>query len=578
MKLVTTRNKNGDEHYYVSHSFINDKGKSTSKTVRKLGTLFALQEELGLDKAGVIAWCKEQVKLDTKKYDEENKACSITVSPTKKIDSDKTNCYSVGYLILQSIYYKLRLPNTCRRIKRNTKCEYDLNAILKDLIYARVLQPCSKLSTYKACQSFIEKPNYELHDIYRALSLLAENLYDIQSDVYKNSNFINKRNTAVLYYDCTNYYFEIEQEAGMRKYGKSKEHRPNPIVQMGLFMDYDGIPLGFDLFSGNENEQPSLKNIQTQIMKDYDINHFVVCTDAGLGSMANREFNNLNGRAFITTQSLKKLDAKSKKWLFEESIWKKLGTDEEFKIEDIQELHKLPDAVYYKEQPYKNDKITNHKLIVTYSTKYARYQKKIRDQQVNRANKIIDSGVKISKGRSNQNSPMQYISVVNCTEDGEVADQERANINNELIDEAATYDGLYGICTNLEDDVKNIIGVSERRWEIEECFRIMKTDFEARPVYLSRDDRIKAHFMTCVLALIFLRVIEKQLDYKYTAPEIIRTLRDMKVHKIEGLGYMPIFTRTKLTDDLLRIYELDLDYEVIKNKKMREIIKKSKEI
>lgn len=310
MKVTTTKSKNA-ESFYITQSYINQKGVSTSKIIRKLGTLARLSEELHTDRDGVLAWAKEQAALETKKYKEETEAKTVLIPfhADRQLDYDTQRFYTGGYLFLQSVYYKLKLDQVCRKIRLRHKFDYDLNAILSDLIYTRILAPCSKRSSYQEAKKFLEQPEYQLHDIYRALSVLSEECDFIQAEAYKNSSFVTARNDHVLYYDCTNYYFEIEQEDGSKKYGKSKEHRPNPIIQMGMFVDGDGIPLAFSLFPGNQNEQPSLKPLEKKVLEEFNCRKFIYCSDAGLGSEKNREFNHAGDRAFIVTQSIRKLDA-----------------------------------------------------------------------------------------------------------------------------------------------------------------------------------------------------------------------------------------------------------------------------
>lgn len=289
MRVTTTKSKT-DESFYINYAFINEKGKSTSRIYKKLGKLSELSKELNTDRDGVMAWAKEQARIETEKYKKENESVSIALNPNIPIKKDQQNTFNCGYLFLQSIYYSLHLDNICRNIKNRHDYEYDLNAILADLIYARFLNPTSKLSSFKYRHSLLEQPTYHLHDIYRALTVLAEESDYIQAELYRNSNYIHKRNTRVLYYDCTNYYFEIEQERGDAKYGKNKENRPNPIVGMGLFMDADGFPLSFDLFPGNQNEQLTLKGHEHKVINDFECSQFVYCSDSGLGSKEKPSF------------------------------------------------------------------------------------------------------------------------------------------------------------------------------------------------------------------------------------------------------------------------------------------------
>ena len=401
----------------------------------------------------------------------------------------------------------------------------------------------------------------------------------IQSELYKNSNEYIQRNNKILYYDCTNYYFEIEQEDGLKQYGKSKENRPNPIVQMGLFMDGNGIPLAFSITPGNTNEQLTLQPLEEKIIKDFEFAEFVVCTDAGLASKSNRKFNNTKKRKFVTTQSLKKL----KEYLKTEALdltkgWhlpnetktyniSKLRTDKEL-------IKKYKNTIFYKERWINEDGL-EQRLIVTYSVKYQEYQRNIRNNQISRALKIIESNPNKLK-KSKQNDPKRFIKTTNVTNDGELADKSVYQIDQNLIDEEAKYDGLYAVCTNLEDSVEDIINLNHRRWEIEESFRIMKTDFKSRPVYHKRDEMIKGHFLTCYLALVIYRFLEKKLDEKYTAPEIIETLRNMEVKLEDNDNYTPNYIRTDLTDDLHDKFGFRTDFEVSNIKNLKKIFKQTK--
>ena len=574
MKLTISKSKNS-ESFYISKSYIDNTGKSTTTTVRKLGTLSELLKEHGPTRDDVVAWCRSEVAAETEKYKQARKAKSVQVvfHADRELDYDQQKLFDGGYLFPQSVYYKLQLDKICKKIKQRHKYEYDLNAILSDLTYNRILDPRSKLSAYKAAQSYLEAPSYEIHDVYRALSVLAEESDFIQSEVYKNTNYFGKRNDKILYYDCSNFYFEIEQEDGNKKYGKSKEHRPNPIVQMGLFIDGDGIPLAFSIFAGNQNEQKSLKPLETKILQDFGHDKFIYCSDAGLGSTENRKFNHLGERAFIVTQSIKKLDKENKELALSKDGFKRLSDNKKVSASEMEKDDS--DELYYKEIPYISGNI-DQLLIVTYSPKYAAYQKAIREAQVERANAMINKGT-LKKNRKNPNDPARFIGKDACTKDGEVADIHYYLDETKIADEAK-YDGLYAVCTDLiDDDVKDILKVSEGRWQIEECFRIMKTDFSARPVYIRRDDRIKAHFLICFLGLLIYRLLEKQLGSKYTCEEILNKLKTIKFADIKGQGYMPTYVRDKLTDDLHKTCVFKTDYEFITKADMRTIEKNSKQ-
>lgn len=572
MRVTTSKSKNA-ESFYISKGYVNDKGVSTSVIIRKLGTLKDLLPEHGPTRDDVMVWAKEQARIETLKYkrEKEEKQIKLTFHADRPLDYDKQIFYRGGYLFLQSIYYQLQINTICRKLKQKHKFKYDINAILSDLIYARILEPCSKRSSYKAASEFLEKPSYKLHDVYRALDVLGAECDLIQAELYKNSHFLGARNDKVLYYDCSNYYFEIEQEDGNKKYGKSKEHRPNPIIQMGLFMDGDGIPLAFSTFAGNANEQTSLKPLEKKILGEFGCQKFIYCSDAGLGSESIREYNHMGERAYIVTQSIKKLKKEEKEWALDPQGFKKVSDNTPV---DITKLDSSDKGLYYKDEPYTTKKL-HQRLIITYSPKYAAYQRIIRDKQVERAQKMLDSG-NTKKNRKNPNDPARFIEKTAVTPEGEAADIKYSLDENKIAEETL-YDGLYAVCTDLLDDnVADILKVSEGRWQIEECFRIMKTDFSARPVYLQDENRIQAHFLICFLALTIYRFLEKKMDLKYTCEELLETLKAINFAEIQEQGYIPLYKREAITDNLHEACGFRTDYQFITKSKMRTIQKKSK--
>lgn len=572
MRVTTSKSKNA-ESFYISKGYVNDKGVSTSVIIRKLGTLKDLLPEHGPTRDDVMVWAKEQARIETLKYkrEKEEKQIKLTFHADRPLDYDKQVFYRGGYLFLQSIYYQLQINKICRKLKQKHKFKYDINAILSDMIYARILEPRSKRSSYKAASEFLEKPSYKLHDVYRALDVLGAECDLIQAELYKNSHFLGARNDKVLYYDCSNYYFEIEQEDENKKYGKSKEHRPNPIIQMGLFMDGDGIPLAFSTFAGNANEQTSLKPLEKKILGEFGCQKFIYCSDAGLGSESIREYNHMGERAYIVTQSIKKLKKEEKEWALDPQGFKKVSDDTPV---DITKLNSNDKGLYYKDEPYTTKKL-HQRLIITYSPKYAAYQRTIRDKQVERAQKMLDSG-NTKKNRKNPNDPARFIEKTAVTPEGEAADIKYSLDENKITEETL-YDGLYAVCTDLLDDnVADILKVSEGRWQIEECFRIMKTDFSARPVYLQDENRIQAHFLICFLALTIYRFLEKKMDLKYTCEELLETLKAINFAEIQEQGYIPLYKREAITDDLHEACGFRTDYQFITKSKMRTIQKKSK--
>lgn len=575
MRLNKTKSKN-KEHYSIIQD-VKVNGKRTTKVYENIGNFDKLK--LRARDEEPLEWLKNYVAELNKKHKEESLPVIIRKSPNKLIDKNVPNSFNVGYLFLQNIYYKLKLNKICDEITEQYQFKFDLNDILSKLVYSRIIYPASKLKTLELSKKFMEQPNFEYQHIERALPIICENMDFIQAELYKNSKAYMKRNDKILYYDCTNYYFEIEEENGLKQYGKSKENRPNPIVQMGLFMDGDGIPLAFGITPGNTNEQITLKPLEEKIIEDFKLSEFIVCTDAGLASKANRVFNNEKDKKFITTQSIKKLKAHLK----EEALdltkgWHLPNDPKNYNISNLRTdenlIKKSKDKVFYKER-WINEGGLPQRLIVTFSVKYQEYQKNIRNNQINRALKIIESKPEKLK-KPNQNDPKRFIKTTNVTNDGELADKSIFEINKKLIEEEARYDGLYAVCTNLDDDVEDIIKLNHRRWEIEESFRIMKTDFKSRPVYHTRDEMIKAHFLTCYLALVLYRYLEKNLNEEFTAPEIIETLRDMEV-KMEGSdSYIPNYIRTDLTDALHEKFGFRTDYEVMNIKNFKKIFKDTK--
>ncbi len=568
MKLTCSKSKNAAT-YYIQKS-VRMGNKTTSKMVERLGSIEEIKARCG--DADPIEWAKEYVKKLTMEERESRQGVLIKHSASKLIDKDVPRSANVGYLFLQDIYYSLGLHKICSEISERYKYNYNLNDILSLLVYSRIIAPGSKRSSLRQAQDFLEKPKCELHQIYRGLEILSKENDFFQSQLYKNSEKVFERNKGILYYDCTNYYFEIEEEDDFRKYGVSKEHRPNPIVQMGLFMDADGIPLSFSIFNGNENEQPSMTPLEKKILSNYGINRFVVCTDAGLSSTDNRKFNNIGNRKFVTTQSIKKLKGFLQNFCLSDEGWHLEGSKKSYKLSELDEDADY-EKTFYKERWIKEDDLEQH-LIVTYSLKYKKYQQAIRERQIERARKFVDKPAKLNKKKAND--PKRFVIQDHCTNDGEAASKTVTVLDESQIALEEKYDGFYAVCTNLEDNAPAIVRINQRRWEIEECFRIMKSEFKARPVYLSRKDRITAHFMTCFTALIIYRILEKKLEDNYTCEEIINTLKSMNMLICPGDGYVPEYTRTDLTDSLHEAFGFRTDYEIVSQRNMKKICNSTK--
>lgn len=576
MRLKVSKSKNAAS-FYVIKSVYNPKTQSnTSKIVEKLGTEAELRKKLeGRDP---YEWANEYIAELNQKEKVNKRKVIVECSQFKLIGKDTQHAFNGGYLFLQQLYHQLGLHKISKDITSRHKFTFDLNAILSRLVYGRILFPSSKLNTFEESKRLLEQPTFDLQHIYRALGIIADESDFIQAELYKNSLSISKRNDHILYYDCTNYFFEIEQEDGIKQYGFSKEHKPNPIVEMGLFMDGDGIPLAFNIHSGNTNEQITLRPLEKQIIHDFKLSKFVVCTDAGLSSTDNRKFNDIGGRSFITTQSIKKLKKHLKDWALAPEGWIHSSSGKSFDIRIFDKDQRLYEAfknvTFYKERWIKEDGL-EQKLIVTYSLKYRDYQQQIRTRQLERAVKLISSNPK-SIDKKRQNDYKRFICATKVTNDGEVAEKAVYSLDEKAIAKEAMYDGFYAVCTNLEEEVSTIAKINHQRWEIEECFRIMKSEFKARPVFLRRDDRIKAHFTTCFLALVLYRYLEKKLDNKFTTNEIINQLKDMNFHAIPGEGYMPIYTRTDFTDALHEAFGFRTDYQIVSNREMKKIYKNTK--
>ena len=576
MYVSITGNK-GNQDVYIKQSYRKDNGKTSSRIYKKLGKYNTLLEQFSGNEKELMNWAKKEAEKETLAYNQQKEKVSLSLSPLARIPFDEERVFNIGYLFLQKICSELRIDNICRNIRNHHKFAYDFQAILTDLIYTRILAPSSKLSSYKYCHSLLEPPKYSLQDLYRALSVLAEESDFIQEELYKNSNFIHPRNSKILYYDCTNYYFEIEAEDDIKKYGKSKEHRPNPIVTMGLFMDADGIPLAFDIFPGNQNEQLTLKPIEKKVIKDFNCSEFIFCSDAGLGGKSNRFLNSFGDRSYVITYSLKKMKKEERDLALLPTQFKVPGSNKLIDLRTLDESDpEVYNTIYYKEYPLVTGDM-DETVIITYSPKYKAYQSKIRNAQIDRAEKMIQSSDKTRKGKGS-NDPARFIQRTAVTEDGEIAQKSIYQLDEAKILEESMYDGFYAVVTNLEGDIRELININKQRWEIEENFRIMKSEFEARPVFVRRGDRIKAHFLTCFISLLVYRLLEKKLGEEFTCSQILETLRTMNVTLLsKDSGYIPSYKRTKITDKLHNSFGFRTDYEFIRKSTMRTIIKETKQ-
>ena len=563
-------------YLYAVKGYRDDRGVSTSKIVKKFGTVEELKDKLNGEEP--VEWAQGQVSQMTALEQAENREILVKYKPSVLLKRNEQRSFNGGYLFLQNIYHELGLDKVCEKISGKHKFDFDLDRIFSRLIYTRIMYPGSKRSSLEESMRYIEQPTSELHEIYRALSVLSQESDMIQSQVYKNSLKVIPRKTGVIYYDVTNYYFESEQESGLRQYGMSKEHRPNPIVQMGLFMDMDGMPLAFSINQGNTSEQLTMRPLEQKLNDHFKISKLVVCTDAGLSSYDNRKFNDVGERAFITVQSLKKLKEHLQEWSLETEGWHKKGTDQVFDISRLdEEDEQIYNATFYKSR-WINENDLEQKLIVTYSPKYRDYLRYVRDRQVERARNAIGKGTaKLSGKRSTDYR--RFISQTNYTPDGEVAPMTNHTLDKEMIEQEERFDGYYGLCTNLSDEDQVILKYNGYRWKVEDCFRVMKTDFVARPVFLQRDDRIKAHFLTCFLALLIMRILERKVNragHKFSVREICSTLAGMDFCSVPAEGFVPAYTRTTLTDHLHGSAGFRTDAQIITKQTMRKIIASTK--
>lgn len=575
MRLNIIKSPNATSYYVIKDYKKN--GKRSTKVVEKLGTRADLLQKCGdLDP---VAWANAYIEELNRKEKENEFEYVAKYSSAKRLVKDKQRLFKGGCLFVQSLYFQLGLPKICQQIAKDYKITFNLSDILNMLVSTRILDPSSKRSSLASAQDYLEKPDFPLHHIYRALEVFAQNSDFLQAELYRNSKKLAKRNDKILYYDCTNYYFEIVAEEGLKQYGIGKDHKPNPIVQMGLFMDADGLPLAFRLFNGNENEQPSLKPLEEKILKDFNLSKFVVCTDAGLSSYENRLYNSLGNRAYIVTQSVKKLKGFLIDWTLDPKGWQLKGSDDLYDLSEIdQEDDDELKKTYYKSR-WINENDLEQQLIVTFSLKYKRYQQDLRAKQVERAKKKI--GKPSSLGRKKATDPARFIQRCSVTEEGEVAEQDVYYLDTDAIAEEAKYDGFYGICTNLNDDPLDILAVNRGRWEIESMFRIMKSELKARPVYLRRDDRIQAHFLTCFIALLVYRILAKKIQTQLpenppSGEMIVKALSQMDFLEKEGDGFIPTYTRTDITDALHETFGFRTDLELLPNKEMRKIVNLTK--
>ncbi len=587
---------------YVLKSFRDKTGKSTTKRVETLGSEEEIEKKYGCPDG--LAWAKEYVARLNEDEKLGKEKVTVELSPTERIVQGEQVSYNCGDLLLLPLYNALGLPQMCREIVSGTKVKYNLNEILETLVMLRILCPCSKLGSYIMGKKRMRKMTSDIGDVYRALSLLSPHIDDIQSAVWENSQKIIKRNTRVIYYDCTNYYFEIEgndpygvdprhprRPEGIRRRGKSKEHRPNPIVQMGLLMDADGIPLSFIIFPGNESEQPSLKRIEEMVADKFGLNEFIISTDAGLSSEDNRRYNMTEGREYIAVQSLPKLPEKDQDMALSPKGWRIAFRDrglgpicpddpgrDTFNLDEI-DLEAERHTKFYKEIIVdkhiggRKKTARPERVIVTYCHHFALYLRHKREERIAAAEKIIRK--RQVKSRQSQQDPRQYVSTAYVTKDGEVAEHVSMSLDTKAIENESRFDGFYAYGTSLDDDAVDVLRARSFHHEIEHLFRTTKSFLEARPVYLQRSDRIRTHFLICFLSMVIIKILQKQMNMpNLSIDRFIGTIRDFKLGYIRGAGYIPLFERTEITDRLQEINNICIDTQVVKPKSINAMYRK----
>ena len=612
--------KSKNPTYFIQHGFRNG-AKTSTKNVHRIGK----HDELLAISPDPLEYARKKVEEFNKDYKEGKVELSIKIDFDEKLPAtenaaSKSTLLNIGYFALQKIYQDLGLRAFFHDVQENLKVTYDCNTINRFLTYARVLDPKSKHGTFDELDSYYEKPSFGYQHILRYMDVLHDNYDSYLERLFETSNKVVKRDTSVCYFDCTNYYFETEEEdndyvdavtgefiKGLRKYGVSKEHRPNPIVQMGLFMDGQGIPISMCVNSGSDNEQKCAVPLEKKIVRMFGGKPFIYCADAGLGSLNIRKFNSMGGRAFIVTQSIKKLSGTLQAAVFNDCDYKLLSDDARISVEFMKsfdrfdkDFRQLYDDVAYKvviadkaidvglteEKVYQNGNTRNVKsmallkqrVIITFSRKVMEYQRHIRNRQIERATKILmEKNVEdVKKG---PHDVTRFIKRASIGKNGEKA-SDHYYIDQSVIDNEEKYDGYYAVATNLDDEAKGILEINSQRFKIEDCFRIMKTNFSARPIFHSKRKRIVAHFLICYTALLIYRLLEVKLDQygeHFTTDEILVTLRNMNVMNMQDLYYASAYTSSRVCTALNGLFDLGLDKKNYQpkdlNKKIKNLLK-----
>lgn len=600
-RIKTSTSKNSKNYSIIEDYYRN--GKRTTKVVEYIGTQAKITELAQTDNLTIDTWLQNYLNRYKEKQNISTELQEVIIKKyaNRLIPRDTLQQFNVGYLFLKDIYYSLKIDKIVKEISKKYKFEFDLNEVLSNLVFSRIIYPSSKLKTYELSKNFIETPMYNLENIYRGLTYLNIEMDFIQKEIYNNSKLVIDRNTRIMYFDCTNYYFDINEETELQKYGKGKDGKAKPLVGMGLFMDGNGLPIAMNIYPGNENETKHLIPLQEKMENDFELinKQTIICTDAAMCTDEIKQFNIKDGKAFVITQSIKKLKEEYKKEIFKDSDWRIIGDlSKTYKLSEIlsdDELSKKHyETIFYKIVPTETAHVVQD-LIVTFQIKYRDYLRNVRNGQIERANKKIGSTNKGDKIKLSVNPNdfrrliKEEVSDFKKTKKKKTNGTNSLNANNEKttyyysysinqdkVKDEEKYDGYYGITTNLNGNIEDILKISKNRWEIEESFRILKTDFDSGTVHLSREDRIKAHFLTCFISLLIYRILENKLDYKYTNTQIIEKLKEMNMYEEKGTGYSPAYTRTDLTDNLHEVFGFRTDYEIINYENFKKIFIKVK--
>lgn len=594
VRLRATISKN-IKYYSIIEDYYRN-GKRTTKTLVTLGNDKKIADLALKENIDVETYLNNCLDIYKNSHLNETEEIIIKKYSNRIIPKNVNNNFNVGYLFLKSIYHSLKINKIVKEISEKYKFEFDLNEVLSNLVFSRIIYPSSKLKTYELSKSFIETPKYNLENIYRGLTYLNTEMDFIQKEIYNNSKLIIDRNTRIMYFDCTNYYFDINEENDFQKYGKGKDGKSKPLVGMGLFMDGNGLPIAMNIYPGSDSETKKLIPLQEKIEKDFDLvnKQTIICTDAAMCTDEIKQFNIKDNKAFVITQSIKKLREEYQKEIFKDSNWRIIGDlSKVYKLSEIlsdDELTKKHyETIFYKIVPTETAHVVQD-LIVTFQIKYRDYLRNVRNGQIDRANKKIGSTNKGDKIKLSVN-PNDFRRLIKeeVSEIKNVKKRKSSDINSlnkdsekvkyyytyaldqDKIKEEEKYDGFYGITTNLTGNIEDILKISKNRWEIEESFRILKTDFDSGTIHLSREDRIKAHFLTCFISLLIYRILENKLGYKYTNTEIIEKLKELNVYEEKGSGYSPSYVRDDLTDDLHDIFGFRTDYEIISYENFKKI-------